>query len=191
VITKNLFEIYFTLLYNCFDMSKKKSYILVGIIILSGLVVDLLTKSIFASVLEYGHKDIVVIPNLFKFTYVENDGAAYGMMGGKTWLLIVITIVFIVGFVCYFVFNHSSNPWFSVGIGLILSGAIGNFIDRLFFEGIVRDFMSISFFDFVFNFADMYITFGVICFGVYVVMDLIKEVKEKKEKNKNNDIEDK
>ena len=170
-------------------MSKKKSYLIVGIIIIIGLVIDLVTKAVFSSVLEYGNKDIDIIPNFLKLTYVENDGAAYGIFGGKTWLLIVITIIFIIGFVCYYIFNHNSSPWYNIGIGLILSGAIGNFVDRIFFEGIVRDFISIKFFNFVFNFADMWITFGVISFGIYIILELIKEIKEKK--GKNSDTKDK
>jgi signal peptidase II len=172
-------------------MSKKKSFIIVGIIIVVGLVVDLVTKAIFSNVLQHGMKDIDIIPNLLRFTYVENDGAAYGMLGGKTWLLIVVTMVFIVGFVCYYIFNHSTNLWYNFGIGLIISGAIGNLVDRIFFDGIVRDFISIRFFSFVFNFADMWITFGVICFGVSVILDMFKEIKEKKGKEKENDSKDK
>ena len=171
-------------------MSKKKSYLLVGLIILIGIVVDLVTKAVFSNVLEYGAKDIELIPNLLKLMYIENDGAAYGMLGGKTWFLIIITIAFVIGFVCYYIFNHSTSIWYNVGIGLIISGAIGNLIDRLFFDGIVRDFISIRFFSFVFNFADMWITFGVICFAVFVIIELVKEMKEKKGK-KHNDTEDK
>ena len=61
---------------------------------------------------------------------------------------------------------------------MILSGAIGNFIDRIFL-GYVRDFVSISLFNFVFNIADVLITFGVIFFIVYLIISVIKEKKEK------------
>ena len=74
----------------------KKRYLIIGLIIVIGLVIDLVTKSIFARVLDYGAKDIVLIPNLLTFTYIENDGAAYGMLGGKTWLLIFITLIFLI-----------------------------------------------------------------------------------------------
>ena len=160
-------------------MSKKKSYIIVSIIIVAGLIIDLVTKAVFASVLEYGDKDIKLIPNLLTLTFVENDGAAYGMMGGRTWLLIVLSIAFIIGFICYYIFNHNTNIWFNIGIGLILSGAIGNLIDRLFFGGIVRDFISIEIFDFVCNIADIWITFGVVAFGIYIITEAIKEAKNK------------
>lgn len=171
-------------------MKKKTLYIILSVIIVAGLVVDLITKSVFARILEFGDNVIVVIPNLLRFVYVENDGAAYGMLGGKTWFLIVITIVFLIAFVCYYVFSKDKNLLFTISIGLIVSGAIGNLVDRIFFDGIVRDFISIEFFSFVFNIADMWITFGVICFALHVIIDSIKDVKEKKENNIN-DTKDK
>lgn len=178
------------LLYNDSVMKKKTLYIILSVIIVAGLVVDLITKSVFARILEFGDNVIVVIPNLLRFVYVENDGAAYGMLGGKTWFLIVITIVFLIAFVCYYVFSKDKNLLFTISIGLIVSGAIGNLVDRIFFDGIVRDFISIEFFSFVFNIADMWITFGVICFALHVIIDSIKDVKEKKENNIN-DTKDK
>jgi signal peptidase II len=171
-------------------MKKYLSYIILASIIVIGLVVDLVTKSIFASMLEYGKETIVLIPNLLEFVYVENDGAAYGMMGGHTWFLIVLTILFIVGFVLYFIFNKDKNIWFTVGVGLIVSGAIGNLIDRIIFN-FVRDFISMEFFNFIFNFADMFITFGVIFFVISMIFDAVKEVKEKREKENYNETNDK
>lgn len=161
-------------------MKKFMPYIIMISIVLGGLVIDLVTKSVFASVLDYGKETIVLIPNLLEFVYVQNDGAAYGMLGGQTWLLIVMTFIFIVGFILYFVFYKDKNIWFIISVGLIVSGAIGNLIDRLWFN-YVRDFISIEFFSFVFNFADMFITFGVICYVIYTILQSVKEAKEKKE----------
>lgn len=161
-------------------MKKKTSYIILAVIILLGIIVDIVTKVIFARVLGGGN-DIVLIPNLLIFTYVENTGAAFGMLGGKTWFLIIVTIVFIVAFVLFDIYNHSNNPLYIWGVGLIISGAIGNFIDRIFL-GYVRDFISIRFFSFVFNIADMWITFGIIIFAIYLFVSMIEEAKEKKGK---------
>ena len=172
-------------------MKKKTSYILVGLIIVVGLIIDLVSKSIFANVLEHGERVIILIPNFFRFIYIENDGAAYGMLGGKTWLLILITILFIIGFVVYYILNHNTRVWFNVSIGLILSGAIGNLVDRIFFDGIVRDFISIEVFNFIFNIADMWITFGVICFAIHVILETIKEHKEKGKDKASDGSEDK
>ena len=171
-------------------MKKRTSYLIVGIIIVVGLVIDLVTKVIFAQVLENGARDIDVIPGVFRFIYIENDGAAYGMLGGHTWLLIILTIAFIIGFICYYIFNYSSSIWYSLSIGLIISGAIGNLVDRVFI-GKVRDFLSLEFFNFIFNFADVWITLGVICFSIHMLIEIIKEVREKKGKKSENDASDK
>lgn len=151
-------------------------------IIVVGLVIDLVTKSLFDVILHGGEKDVELIPNLLTLTFIKNDGAAYGMLGGKRWLLIVVTILFIVGFVLYYIFNFNNNKLFTWAMGLVLSGAIGNLIDRLFIGGSVRDFISVEIFDFVCNIADIWITAGVICFAIYAIMDIVKDKKSGKEK---------
>ena len=160
-------------------MSKKKSYIIISIVVIVGLVIDLVTKCIFAEYLGDG-KDIVLIPNFFKFTYVENTGAAYGMFGESTVALTIVSVLFVVAFCIYDYFNHSNNIFYVLGLSMIVSGALGNMIDRIFL-GYVRDFISIRLFSFVFNLADAFITFGVIFFMVYLIISIIKEQKEKKQ----------
>ena len=159
-------------------MKKSTSYIVISIIIIVGLVLDLVTKSLFAEYFGKGVDDIVVIPNFFVFTFVKNTGAAYGMFGDSTFGLAIVSILFVVAFAIYDYFNHSNNIWYVLGISMIVSGAIGNLIDRLFL-GYVRDFISIRLFSFVFNIADMLITFGVIFFVIYLIISIIKEKKEK------------
>ena len=119
-----------------------------------------------------------MILKLFEFVFVKNTGAAYGIFGDSTVMLSVVSILFIIGFVLFDIFNHKNDWLYIFGIGLILSGAIGNLVDRLFL-GYVRDFISIKLFSFVFNLADLFITAGVICFLVYLLISLIKEKKEK------------
>lgn len=143
-----------------------------------GIVLDLVSKHFFALRFETNSQKIVVIPNLFEFVFVKNTGAAYGIFGESTVMLSVVSILFIIGFVLFDIFNHKNDWLYIFGIGLILSGAIGNLVDRLFL-GYVRDFISIKLFSFVFNLADLFITAGVICFLVYLLISLIKEKKEK------------
>lgn len=147
-------------------------------IIIVGIVLDLVSKHFFALRFETNSQKIVVIPNLFEFVFVKNTGAAYGIFGDSTVMLSVVSILFIIGFVLFDIFNHKNDWLYIFGIGLILSGAIGNLVDRLFL-GYVRDFISIKLFSFVFNLADLFITAGVICFLVYLLISLIKEKKEK------------
>lgn len=159
-------------------MKKRTSYIIIFSIIVVGIVLDLVSKHFFALRFETNSQKIVVIPNLFEFVFVKNTGAAYGIFGDGTVMLSVVSILFIIGFVLFDIFNHKNDWLYIFGIGLILSGAIGNLVDRLFL-GYVRDFISIKLFSFVFNLADLFITAGVICFLVYLLISLIKEKKEK------------
>ena len=159
-------------------MKKRTSYIIIFSIIVVGIVLDLVSKHFFALRFEDNSQKIVVIPNLFEFVFVKNTGAAYGIFGDSTVMLSVVSILFIIGFVLFDIFNHKNDWLYIFGIGLILSGAIGNLVDRLFL-GYVRDFISIKLFSFVFNLADLFITAGVICFLVYLLISLIKEKKEK------------
>lgn len=159
-------------------MKKRTSYIIIFSIIVVGIVLDLVSKHFFALRFETNSQKIVVIPNLFEFVFVKNTGAAYGIFGESTVMLSVVSILFIIGFVLFDIFNHKNDWLYIFGIGLILSGAIGNLVDRLFL-GYVRDFISIKLFSFVFNLADLFITAGVICFLVYLLISLIKEKKEK------------
>lgn len=163
-------------------MKKKTSYIVGLIIIVVGIVLDLLSKYLFASVFATRSEDIVIITNFFKFTYLENTGAAFGIFGDSTLALTIVSVVFIIAFCVFDYFNHSNNIWYVLGISLIISGAIGNFLDRLFL-GYVRDFISINLFSFVFNLADLFITVGVICFIIYIIINIVKEAKEKGKKD--------
>lgn len=159
-------------------MKKRTSYIIIGITIVVGIILDLVTKSYFAEYFSVHSEDIVVIPNFFIFTFLKNTGAAYGIFGDSTVMLSIVSILFVITFIIYDIFNHQNNIWYSLGIGLIISGAIGNLVDRLFL-GYVRDFISLRIFNFVFNLADLFITIGVICFLIYLIINIVKEKKGK------------
>lgn len=170
---------------------KKKSYIFFASVVVLGVIIDLLTKILFEKYFVGGGKEIVVIPKFFSFTYVKNTGAAFGIFGESTLALSIASVFFVGVFITYDIFYHSDNLWYVFGISMLISGAIGNFIDRAFL-GYVRDFINIEIFPFVFNFADALITFGVICFGVFLVFFGYKDgKKEKKGKLENKTVEDK
>jgi len=158
---------------------KNKSYILKLIIIVIGVVLDLVTKIIFANIFASGRGDITVVNNFFYLTYVENTGAAYGMFSDSTLMLTIFSIVFVVAFAIYDYFNHEKNWLYICGVSLIMSGAIGNLIDRIFL-GYVRDFISIRLFSFVFNIADLWVTVGVILFVVNLIVSIFRDRKDKK-----------
>jgi len=113
-----------------------------------------------------------VIQDLLHFTYVTNDGMAFGLSfpGGKHVLLIMTILLtgFIVGFLWK---EKNGHPLIKYGLALILGGAIGNLIDRLLY-GKVVDFLDLmigNFHWYIFNIADSSVTIGMILFIIHSI----------------------
>lgn len=137
--------------------------ILISILIILILIgIDQLTKYLAFKNLDEGIT-YKAIPHLFKFTLVRNDGAAFSMLEGKQWFFYIITILALGGFGFLMKDVDIINmPIFTVSLCLIISGTIGNFIDRVIYSS-VRDFLTFDFMNFaIFNFADMCLTIGMI-----------------------------
>lgn len=138
----------------------KKKYISIILIILLLVIIDQISKLL---VLNYLENEIIFIDNFFSFTFVKNYGAAFGLFGGSTLFLVLITILLILylTYDTYKNINKKLNIIFDI---LIISGALGNLIDRIFRHYVV-DFISFILFNNqmpVFNIADILVTFGVI-----------------------------
>ena len=123
-----------------------------------------------------------VIQDLLHFTYVTNDGMAFGLSfpGGKHVLLIMTILLtgFIVGFLWK---EKNGHPLIKYGLALILSGAIGNLIDRLLY-GKVVDFLDLMIGDFrwyIFNIADSSVTIGMILFIIHSIYIEQKKTNDK------------
>ena len=137
--------------------------------------IDQLTKSIVTNRLSNGNK-IIVIPEVFEIFYLENRGAAFGILQGQRVLFFVITIIvllLLVVFLFRLPYQKKYIPLYIVLI-LIFSGAIGNFIDRIT-KGYVVDFLYFKPINFpLFNLADSYITIA--CFLLlYLIVFHYKE----------------
>ena len=108
-----------------------------------------------------------VIQDFFHFTYVTNDGMAFGLglPGGKH-VLLVMTLL-LTGFIVGFLWKERDGHFFvKYGLALILSGAIGNLIDRIIYGKVVdfMDFMIGDFHWYIFNVADSAVTIGMVLF---------------------------
>ncbi|WP_413174563.1 signal peptidase II [Anabaena azotica] len=125
-------------------------------------VIDQLTKYWVVKTFVLG-QTLPLLPGIFHFTYVTNTGAAFSLLSGKVewlrWLSLGVSLVLI----AIASFGPVLNLWEQLGYGLILSGAMGNGIDR-FFLGYVVDFLDFRLINFaVFNMADSFISIGIFC----------------------------
>ena len=119
------------------------------------------------------------------FTFVENRGAAFGILNGRVWLLLVIAAVICIVIIAAMLKmpNTKEYKWLKWSLMLILAGAIGNVADRLF-RGYVVDFFEFTFIKWpVFNMADIYVVIGTIVMAVLVLF-VIKDDKEEKDAGK-------
>ncbi len=125
-----------------------------------------------------------IIDGLFKLTYVENRGVAFGMFTDMRWIFVVLTSAMLAVIIIYMFKKRPSGKFFYISSGLIIGGGIGNLIDRVFY-GYVIDYLSISFFPPVCNFADYCITAGTIMLIVYLLFfsDMSKDTKRIEKSN--------
>ena len=136
------------------------------LIIIAGIVLDRITKI-------YAVKHFISNPHsgsLINLTYLENRGAAFGILQDKRILFVILTIAIVLYLLYYFITNLKSNPLvLNIAFSLIISGALGNFYDRLF-QGYVVDFIEFAFVDFpVFNIADIFVTAGCGLLIIYIL----------------------
>ena len=142
------------------------------------IVVDMLTKTyVYGACLKKGKIDI--ISGVLSLVPVQNTGASFGMLSGKTAYLTVVSTICAV-FLVFFIFYtyKRKNLWLRSALILITAGAIGNIVDRIAL-GYVRDFIYFELIDFaVFNFADSCLTVGTIVLLVYIIFFYGKEEQE-------------
>lgn len=136
------------------------------------VLIDQITK--YYTRLHLKGETVVVIENFFQFTYVENRGAAFGLMQGMQFVFAILSIFIIIALIFFYREQKKKNL---NGLGMlswilifVISGAIGNLIDRLLF-GFVTDMIDVSgIWKFVFNVADMYVVCGFIALAIYMVL---------------------
>lgn len=148
-------------------MKKKSLIVLISILLL--IVFDQIVKYLIVRNFSIGEEKIL-IDNFFKFIYIRNTGAAFGILSGNIIFLIGISLLLIFYIVKEMKKNIDNNLSL-LSFSLILGGAVGNLIDRIF-RGYVVDFISFTLFNremSIFNVADMYITIGVILL-IYIVL---------------------
>lgn len=111
---------------------------------------------------------VSVIDNLLSLTYVENRGVAFGMFKDMRWIFVILTTIMLVIIIFYMFKKRPQGKFFYICAGMIIGGGIGNLIDRVLY-GYVIDYLSLSFFSPVCNFADYCITIGTVMLMIYIL----------------------
>lgn len=141
--------------------------ILALVLIAAAVLADQLIKLLVVNQLKpVGSID--VIPGFLDFTYVQNYGAAFGILQNQKWFFIVATsFVSLVIIVLLFTYKNHNLLSYAASV-LIVGGGIGNLIDRIHL-GYVVDYIHLSFFSPVFNFADCCVTVGTALLIIHVI----------------------
>lgn len=161
----------------------KLNYLILLIVSVFSLLVDQLTKAYIDRSMDL-HHSIPVIDGLFNITYVRNKGAAFGFLANTSYRIpffIFVSIVAVVVILIAFYKLRDDQRLAMVSLAMILSGAIGNLIDRMRL-GEVIDFLDVYWKGYhwpAFNIAD-----SAICIGVALLaIDMFKEEKQGKNRN--------
>ena len=131
------------------------------------LSLDQITKFLASQKIAY-NQSLPVIKGVFHLTLVHNRGAAFGILRNQVPIFIAAS-VFAIILILANLRNHKHGKLYSISLSLILAGALGNFIDRVFF-GYVIDFLDFRIWP-VFNLADSAITVGAVILGWSVLRE--------------------
>ena len=179
-------------------LKKKRpiDYIIYSAIIVLGIILDQLSKWLIFTNMELTEppQSIPIIKNVLHITYITNDGAAFGMMDdpGQRWIFIIVSTVAIIGFAVYLYLGHADNMLYGIAMSIVVSGGIGNMIDRFGFGFYVNPKTQmgevIDFIDFcafpqiwkaIFNVADAFVCIGAGLLVLALILDVIKESNRK------------
>jgi signal peptidase II len=151
-----------------------KAHLIFWSLTAGGLALDLWTKKAVFDRLEHG--DIFpVIDGFLQLIRRENNGAAFGMFAGKPYFLTAASIIALVLIFAFFLLGGSRQKLVNIALGLFTAGVCGNLYDRIFNDGLVRDFIDVYFRDFhwhTFNIADSLLCIGV---GLLIISTFFTE----------------
>lgn len=119
------------------------------------------------------YESITVIEKFFWITSHRNEGAAWGILQGQMVFFYIITLVVVGALIYYLEKHHNNNVWLAIGITMIIGGALGNLIDRVFRKYVV-DFLDFDIFTYnfpIFNVADSALVIGV---GFVIIVTLFE-----------------
>ncbi|NLZ36580.1 MAG: signal peptidase II [Clostridiales bacterium] len=145
------------------------------------VIADQLSKWLVVKYIKPLPDGINVIPGLYDFRYIENTGAAFGILSDHRWIHTAVSTVAITGIVIYLIIKRKDrrSGWINAAAGMIIGGGVGNLIDR-YMQGYVVDFIETKFMKFaIFNVADSFVTVGTAILAVCLIAAEIREEKNR------------
>ena len=136
------------------------------------VIIDQVVKIIIDKSLPL-NKSVEIINHFFSLTYVRNDGAAFSILSGNIFFLIIIALFALYIIYKYFIKGKELTNINIIIYTLIISGIIGNLIDRII-RGYVIDYFDFTIFKYhfaIFNIADIYIVIGCILLILYTLKE--------------------
>ena len=160
---------------------ENKIYIFASGVGILMIIIDQITKYFARQHLQFIDEPVKFIPGVLDLTFLPNTGAAFGILENHRWVFISITTV-IIFFGIFLIATRKIKSTLMVwATCLVISGGIGNMIDRVFLRYVV-DFLHIRFvpFPYIFNIADSCVVIGAGLIMLYFIFDIIKESKTRK-----------
>ena len=149
------------------------------LIIIGSIWLDQLTKWLAVTLLQ-GNPSVPIIPEVFQLTYLENPGAAFGMLQNNRWVFLIVSTVGILAVFLYLLMKRPASKLLCLSLSFIVGGGIGNMIDRVLL-GYVVDFFDFCLINFaIFNVADSFVCVGAGLLSLWVILDTIAEEKRLK-----------
>ena len=154
--------------------------VLYGVLAVLLVALDQWSKSLVLANLGSG-RPVTVLPGILQFRYVQNTGAAFSVLTGKTLALSIVTAAILILAVVLLLLDKVPGRWNQIALVLMIAGGAGNLIDRIVRHYVV-DFIEVLFTDFaVFNVADCCVTVGAAILILSALVSFVKESKNQKE----------
>ena len=151
------------------------------LIVIAAIAADQITKFLAVKYLAPAGEPVSVIEGIFRFSYVENKGAAFGMLDNHRWIFMTVSSVAILAILVYMFTIKGKQTLLRTSLALIVGGGIGNMFDRMLL-GYVVDFIDVRIFGslwrWVFNVADAAVCVGAALLVIYCLVSYKKEKKE-------------
>lgn len=139
------------------------------IVIILGIVLDQIVKMAIVKNLRLSEQKSV-INGILSLTHLRNNGAAWSILEGQQWFFVLTTVIVLAVAIWFWLKNLSKN-WYAIGLTLIISGALGNFIDRVR-QGYVVDMFQLDFINFpIFNVADILLSIGFVVLFIGILIE--------------------